>query len=491
MLRPRSRFGLVLRIVAALALIVVVSAALVWNSGRVRLERALAELRASGGPELPPQKPEITEVGKQTVEWFAQFADLEDDALDSTRSIDAYLAQHGSEPAVAELGGELRRLAEVLRVTDEDIADRRKEHERDAASRKEISDLLGIESPGAREDLEFDRRRAVEDAADELLGKQVPLEGWDPAARDWILTRGLRCGELLRRSTEIAALAPLDPPAKRGVERYSLDAGRDASSVCRTLTQALPAVAIRGDVETFVSSASALMACGKLYSRGWGLVHERMDSWALSLACVGISQCLQFLPPGADLHVLEQLITEWKPRADLVEALRRERAVGNELLLDFGGETADVAHVTDGWSFLEREGLRLWLYHERAGYLEMLGSGIKLAQWPPCHPGAELEDWSKLTDDLRSQHPWQLLRCMITPNLRGEASFAASLEVHQQLTLLCVAVWRDPASLERRLTATMDPFTGKPIAMRNEGGVLVFSSPAAGGELIEARLRIR
>jgi hypothetical protein len=94
-----------------------------------------------------------------------------------------------------------------------------------------------------------------------------------------------------------------------------------------------------------------------------------------------------------------------------------------------------------------------------------------------------------------------MIRSMITPNFRSQARMTAVFEVQQQLTLLCLAASRDPASVTVRLSASKDPFTGKPLKMRDEGGVLVFWSVGEDlhddepgsehGDDIVARIRLR
>jgi hypothetical protein len=462
--------------------------------GRMRLERELVALRASGGPELPPQTPEVTEGGQKTAAWFAQFPDDEAwarDELDSSRSIDAFLAAHGREPEVAAFAAELGALAEALRITDAELAEKRKELAHPAAWEKELSEQFGSPPADALSDLEYERAHDRERAAYELLEKRVPLESWDSVSRAWILTRGLGHADLIRRAGEIAGLDSFDPPAGRGIERFSVKGTRNCTRVCQALFDALPGAALRGNAPSFVRGASALLACGRLYSHGWGIIPKKMDAWALMMASRRIRECIALLPRDSDLGGLEGAVAAWNPRSDFLDALRRERAVGNEVFVDFGAGTTEAARVVDGWSFVERECVRLWLNHERAGYLEMLGQAIELAPRPLWEPGAGLDEWGKILEGLRPRHPWQMLRNVITPDLRGEALRAARFEVERQSTLLCLAVWREPDSLAARIAQTQDPFTGKPLSMREEDGVLVISSPGDGSEPIEARLRLR
>lgn len=466
---PRSRFAWFVWILGTLVVAAIVAVVIVRVTGRSRLERALAALRASGGPELPPQMPEVTDGGKKTAAWFAQFGDeaaWARDELESTRSIEAFLAAHGREPEVAKYADDLGVLAKALRIGDEPPA-------------TELADL------------EYDRAREVRDAAQGLLKKQVAIESWDPVSRAWIRTRGLGHAELLRRAGEIAALEPFDPPPGRGGERFSIPSGPQATTVSRALVDSLPALALRGDIPSFSRVAASMLAYCRLNSRGWGVIHADMDSWGLQRVAVRLSECLQFLPERTDLRAIEDSLAALDPRSRALEAWRRERAVGNEIFVDFRGGTTEAARVLDGFGWVQREGLRLWLDHEQAGYLEILGQTIELAPRAPCELAGGLGALDAIVADLRSPHVWQVIRSIITPNVRREAQTLATLEVQRDLALLCIAAWRDRAALEARLAASRDPFTGKPYALREEDGVLVFSSPGDGGEPIEARLRLR
>jgi hypothetical protein len=484
---PRSSLGWALLSVFVLASIVLVSALVVRQTGRSRLQRALEVLRASGGPELPPQTPEISAGGPQTAAWFAHFDYLEEGSLDSTREIETHLAEHASEG----LATELRVLADALRIDEKAVEAERVEQQRDKKVYEPLLERLGGELPDARGSLEFARWHEVRDAADDLLARQVPFESWDPVSRAWTLTRPLAFAELLLRASELQELSAFDPPAARGIERLVPGSLNAVGIVSRALSQLLPSAALAGDTRSFVTCAAGMQACGRMFKGCWGLISSKADAWALDMACRRIRVCLAFLPPGCDLGPLEDPIAAWNPRADLLEALRRERAVGNELFLDFRAGTTEAARITDGKSLVERECLRLWLDHEHAGYLEMLNASLALAPRAPFELPGGLAAYEPIFEDIHPPRIWQVLRTFITPDTRKDALAVAQLEVQRQLTLLCFAAWRDPTSVAARLAATLDPFTGRPLALREEQGVLVFSSPGADSEPIEARVRLR
>jgi len=470
MWRPRSRLGLAFLVVFALAGIVLVTAGLIWNSGRLRLDRALVALRESGGPELPPQTPEITEGGKKTAAWFAPYRDDEAWARGDLETAAAIDALQGG------LATELKVLADALRVSDAEVAEKARELERDREQDRMLAEMLGTELPEARSSLEYERASDLRRRVDDLLEKQSQLETWDSVARAWIRSRTLAHPEVLARVDELLALDAFDPPAKRGAERLDLSYQRGVIEVQQVLLEALPQLALAEDRAPFVKAALASLALGRLRARCWGFGILKMDAWARLRASWAIRACLQFLPSDVDLRALENTLAADRPRIEGLEDLRRERAVGNEIFVEFRAGTVEAGQVLDGKNLFERELIRLWISHEQAGYLEMLTRAMALAERAPFELPGGLQALDEIAAHLRDARPWQLIRSMITPNFRGGAIATARLEAEQQLTLLCFAAWRDPASLPARLAATEDPFTGKPLRMRDEGGVLVFWS---------------
>jgi len=493
MLRPRSRLGLFVRIAVALALIVLVSIGIVWTSGRVRLNRALEQVRASGGPELPRQEPVVTEAGKKTAAWFEQFADEDAwarDELDSTRSIEAFLASHGNEPAVAAQTEPLMRLADALRVGDEEIPAHQVELDHDEI-RKQISEQFQGKPSDAREDLEQARVEAVRKRVREFLESQAPIDRWDRVSHDWVSTRELAHANALARASEILQLSDCDPPATRGAGRFELAASRTVFAVQRALIEALPAHAIRGDPQGFEQTARAALALGRMHARCWGLIHFSLDGMNTLSAEDALRASLQFLPPSADLSGIEADISALRPRDRAPLALKQERAIGNEIFLDLRAGFLTGPIALDGKDFIEKQLVRLWWDHEQAGYLEDMRRALELDPRAPFECEGGLAAYDSIGADLREAHWWKMIRLMITPNFRSQARMTAVFEVQQQLTLLCLAARRNPASIAARIATTKDPFTGKPLSMREEDGVLVFSSPGDGSEPIEARLRVR
>ncbi len=466
----RPRLALLGWIAAALALIGALSIVWIFASGRARLEHARASLRASGGPELPPQGPEISESGKRTEAWFAQFGDddaWERDGLETAAAIDA-LPEGRS--------GEWQVLADALRVTDEQVAEESRELQRDKEMDSPLAGLIGTGAAEARSYLEFERADELRRRVRDLLEQQAPFERWDEVARAWIRSRTLAHPRMFARLDELLALGPFDPPAGRGIERCDLRYQRRAMDMQRALLDALPELARNGDRVEFARSALASLALGRLRARCWGLVPWGMDAYARKRAAWAIRECLHLLPHDTDLGAIEAAVAADRYRAEELEALRRERAVGNEILVDLRAGTVESARILDGKDLFERELFRLWIDHEQAGYLEIMTRAIGLAERAPFELPGGLRDVDELTADLRPPRAWRVIRTMITPDFRAQTIAHAQLEAEQQLTLLCFAAWREPTTLEARLAATQDPFTGKPLKMREQDGVLVFWS---------------
>ena len=478
MLRPRSRLGLFLRIALALALIALVSIGIVWTSGRVRLNRALEQLRASGGPELPPKEPELTEGGEKTAAWFGQFADEDAwarDELDSTRSIEAFVAAHSDDPAVASLSGPLRTLADALRLSEGEIQAHQSELNHDTM-RTQIAEVLEQTPLQARVDLEGDLAGSVKARVEALCERQESLERWDPISLAWVSTRELAHRCVLERISEITQLQDFDPPPARGPERFEFAAVRTVIAVQRALLEALRAHALRGDAPGVDQTARAALALGRMRARCWGVIHCSMDGSITQFTETALRSCLQLLPPSADLSGIENAIAGLRPRERALVALRRERAVGNEIFLNLRDGYLDRPRELSGRGLIEQQLVRLWWDHEQAGYLEDIRRALELDPRAPFECEGGLAAYDSIGTDLREAHWWKMIRLMITPDFRSQARMTALFEVQQQLTLLCLAAWRDPSSIAQRLVATKDPFTGKPLKMRKEDGVLVFWS---------------
>ncbi len=204
------------------------------------------------------------------------------------------------------------------------------------------------------------------------------------------------------------------------------------------------------------------------------------DLWLLlaSSAVQAVVPTAAGLPPGTDLGAIEARLAELDPRANLVRAMRGERALGNRVFASFRAHAGGSGPFSEGQ--LSRLLAGMFFARDHAIYLELMRDAIQLAESPPHEVLRARDCWRAR---IEPSPRWAPLSSMLVPMSDVDDEFARSLEASILFARGALIVRRE--GLEAGLAwidARTDPFDGSPLRHRvDEDGTVVLWSVGADG----------